>query len=65
MAIVDTKSEYSYLLCSHFQQGLEKELADVTEKFEEKKRKFLESSEEFRKKLKEVVLFDLIRTNVM
>jgi len=36
------------------QQKLEKELSDITDKFNAKKRKFTESSEEFAEKLKEV-----------
>ena len=38
----------------YLQKKLEKELEDIDEKHETKKRKFLESSEDFHKKLKKV-----------
>lgn len=50
-----------YFLLSRFnsvnlilQQKLERELGDITKKFDEKKKKFLDSSDEFAKKLKVV-----------
>ena len=47
------------------QKKLEKELEDIDEKHETKKRKFLESSEEFHKKLKKVHMMNTVRTVVL
>ena len=49
----------------YLQKKLEKELEDIDDKHETKKRKFLESSEEFHKKLKKVHMMNTVRALIL